>query len=37
MSLSGVMRNEIKDAAWEHGLRAGIHHIAMPYDQDDNG
>ena len=35
--VSGVMRTEVKDAAWEHGFRAGIHHIMMPYDQDDNG
>ena len=35
--VSGVMRNEVKDTAWEHGFRAGTHHIMMPYDQDDNG
>ena len=24
-------------AKWQHGFRARIHHIRMPYDQDDNG
>ena len=35
--VSGVMRNEVKDTAWQRGFRAGIHYTHMPYDQDDNG
>ena len=35
ISVSGV--NEVKDTAWDNGFRAGIHHIFMPYNQDDSG
>ena len=35
--MSGVMCNEVKDTAWQNELRAGIHHIFMPYGQDDIG
>ena len=35
--ISGVILNEVKDTVWQHGFRAGIHHIHMHYDEDDNG